>query len=162
MKTFIFLFMVIMAFFIYIFTGNAGTKVKQPVSTPKTDALPTLDDIESEMEKTAPFETTASVIISKQQAISAPDTEPFNESAIPPISEHLTFDQLKNILLVCNPYYPKSSITLNTPVASILRTKAEKETFKSKIANTFHLNSREVEHYMQKNKLLWDWVNLLQ
>ena len=157
MKTFIFLLIVIVALFSYIFTsgGNNIPSQQQPESI--ITQVPTLEMIEE-----SPQHNYASELNSGTAYTDNLDEDMIYNSKTPSIPEYMTFDKFKAILLEINPYYPKSAITLNLPLSSVIRTKQEREAFREKMQNDFHLPVSEIDQMMQQNKLIWDWINRLR
>ncbi len=164
MKMFIFLFILIAAFFTYIFT--AGGKSEPIYTEPRNVAeIPTLEEIEAAVLNEPTTQTDHKH--SSYNTLSETDSSRVHQNTIydtttPPIPEYMTFDKFQALLLEINPYYPKSAITLNLPLSSVIRTKSERETFRQKMLHDFHLSEQQVEQLMQEDKLIWDWINLLR
>ncbi len=162
MKTFIFLFILLISFFVYLFVYTPAEKAKK-VNFSNTLNAPTLDAIEKKMRELSPV-IKEKKIEKKDYTISENlrDSIVYQEDTPKPISEHIAFDTLVEIILQIRPTYPKESITLNTPMNSLLIKDEDKERFKEKIGNNFKLQNGELEKLMKKNRLLWDWVNTLR
>ncbi len=141
MKTFIFIFIVVIGFFYYLFTSqsNYGTTLINSN---------TLEDIE----KQTSIEANQEIIEYTSSSEEAP-TE---------IPEDQTFDTIKSILKEASGREYASNITLNTRINSYLYTLNSREQFKQSIASAFNLSYDEVENQFKENKLVWDWVNKLK
>ena len=163
MKTFIFLFVLVAIFFTYIFVANDRTAPATGGEPQPETEEPTLELLESQSDMPQLFESDS---VWPQSSQTAPDeisrTDTFIDNATPSIPESMTFDQFTEILHRVNPHYPKSAITLDLPMHAIIRTKEEKARFKAEIIRTFHMSESTVEKYMQKNRLVWDWINLFR
>jgi len=159
MKTFIFLLILIVAFFVYIFTADTKSNAQVP-SSDNTPAVLTLEEVETS--QTLPEQPQIEDVPMTDSTTPPTPKELFVEEEPPSIPEYMTFDRFEDILLEVNPHYPKSAITLNLPMNSIIRTKEEKQRFKEKVISTFHLSESEVENYMKENKIIWDWINKLR
>lgn len=157
MKMFIFLLILIVAFFSYIFTSGGNNVVSQREPAPLVQQVPTLEMIEESAEKHSSEDPTPAAPYSDDQ-----DEDILCDSKTPSIPEYMTFDRFEAILLEINPYYPKSAITLNLPLSSVIRTKREKEAFREKMQNDFHLPAEEIDQMMQQKRLIWDWINRLR
>ncbi len=157
MKTFIFLLILIVAFFSYIFTsgGNSVPSQRQPETV--MQQAPTLEMIEESAENHASEDPNPAATYTDGS-----DEDILYDSKTPSIPEYMTFDKFEAILLEINPYYPKSAITLNLPLSSVIRTRREKEAFREKMQNDFHLPAKEIDQMMEQNKLIWDWINRLR
>ena len=156
MKTFIFLIIIIIAFFSYIFmfSSDSGTHIQ-----------PTPESMETEMTNLESFEKSVYERAEKKPRLTSQNLEEIVELSgekAQPISEQMTFDLLTKIIRQINQHYPQNLITLNTPMHSLLRTQEQKTLFKEKVIASFGIKANKVDKYMQKNKLLWDWVNVLQ
>lgn len=177
MKTFIFLLIVIIGLFAYIlFYSSAQTeRIEEIPSLEKVEKIEreilhtveqdTPNKIESKTDMkrrlpqhtdtTVPSDTTDMHSMLTHSAESADET-------LSPISENITYEQLRAIVTESNPRYPKALITLDSPMRSLLPDDETKALFKAHIAETFHLNDEQIEHAMKKNRILWDWVNMLR
>ena len=156
MKTFIFLIIIIIAFFSYIFMFSSDTD---------THIQPEPENIETEMTNLESFEKSVYERAEKKPRLTSQNLEEIVELSgekAQPISEQMTFDLLTKIIRQINQHYPQNLITLNTPMHSLLRTQEQKILFKEKITASFGIKANKVDGYMRKNKLLWDWVNVLQ
>jgi hypothetical protein len=170
MKTFIFLLLVIIGLFGYIlFYTNAQTDRAKMKKTPSLDKI---EQLESEVLQQADTYRNNSTAVSTPSTATGSEhldttdmhtvLSPKEEKRLAPISENVTFEQLQAIIVESNPRYPKSLITLNSYMRSLLPNDESRSLFKAKIAQTFHLSDAQIEEAMQKNRLLWDWVNLLR
>ncbi len=157
MKTFIFLLILIVAFFSYIFTSGGNNVPSQREPKLVMQQAPTLEMIEESAKNHASEEPNPTTIYTDSL-----DEDILYNSKTPSIPEYMTFDKFEAILLEINPYYPKSAITLNLPLSSVIRTRREKEAFREKMRNDFHLPEKEINQMMQQNKLIWDWINRLR
>ncbi len=155
MKTFIFLTILIIAFFSYIFMFTPSTqKAISKQQQPKIE-IANLENFEKSVYEKA----------NKRPKLTSQNLEEIadlSSNSPQPISEQMTFDLLKKIIHLINIHYPDKLITLNTPMHRLLRTPKEKALFEQKVIATFNIKQSEVKRYMKKNKLLWDWVNVLQ
>ncbi len=156
MKTFIFLITIIIAFFTYIFmfSPDINTNVHSPSKSIETK-ITNLESFEKSVYKKA----------EKKPRLTSQNLEEIADLSSDkpePISEQMTFDLLKKIIKQINQHYPQKLITLNTRMRSLLQTPEQKALFKEKITASFGIKANKVDLYMQKNKLLWDWVNVLQ
>ena len=140
MKTFIFIFIVVVGFFYYLFTN-----------TNSYENYTNANSLE-ELEKQNNIETDQEISEYTSRSSEAP-TE---------IPEDQTFDTIKNILKEASGRQYVTNITLNTRISSYLYTVDSKEQFKQGIASAFNLNYDEVQKQFKENKLVWDWVNKLQ
>ena len=166
MKSFVFLFILVAIFFTYIFVINNHTSHVTINKTQPETERPTLELLESQSNMPHTPQFFENDPIWSQPSETIPDnisqTNTFTGNATPSIPESMTFDQFTEILHRVNPHYPKSAITLDLPMHAIIRTKEEKAHFKAEIARTFHMPESTVETYMQKNRLVWDWINLFR
>ncbi len=155
MKTFIFLIILIVAFFSYIF-----------MFSPKTQkAIPQQQKPKIEIANLESFEQSVYEKARKKPKLTSQNLEEIadlSSNAPQPISEQMTFDLLKKIIHLINRHYPDQLITLNTPMRTLIRTPKERALFQQKVTATFNITQKDAQKYMQKNKLLWDWVNVLQ
>ncbi|HIP02861.1 MAG TPA: hypothetical protein EYG75_05040 [Campylobacterales bacterium] len=145
MKTFIFIFIVVLGFFFYLFTNSDKTMTQQT----KERSSYALEDIETKKS------------IQIDQEIIKEETTIQNEAPIA-IPEDQTFDTIKNILKEVSGKEYAPEITLNTRINSYLYTVDAKKKFKQSIASSFNLSYDEVEKGLKDNKLVWDWVNQLK
>ncbi len=182
MKTFIFLLILIIALFGYIFytpAQQSTEKITEEQSAPTLEAVEsdnTTDTIEEEMEhlrkSNKPGKEEPQAQSSKRSEKSTDESFRLTKNiqtqqgtangTLPSIQEDITFVRIKEIIQRVNPHYPQSLIALNTPVASLLPAQSQKEAFEEEIASHFNINIAQVKHYMSKNRLLWDWVNMLR
>ncbi len=162
MKTFIFLFLLLISFFVYLFVYTPAEKAKK-VNFSNTSNSPTLDGIEKKMKE---MTTTQKDNTTQNQEYTISEnlrkSIVYQEDIPKPISEHIAFDTLVEIIFQVNPNYPKESITLNTPMDSVLIKKADRDLFKEMVRSSFKLSDSKIDELMKKNKLLWDWVNTLR
>ena len=140
MKTFIFIFILVVGFFYYLFTGQGNYET--------TINGNTLENIEKQTN-----------IENNQEII---DYTSRSEEAPTEIPEDQTFDTIKSILKEASGRQYASNITLNTRINSYLYTINAKEQFKQGISSAFNLSYDEVEKQFKENKLVWDWVNKLK
>lgn len=179
MKTFIFLLILIVALFGYIFFYASAPQSTDEIV--EAQPVPTLERVE-------PNDTSAAIdeeitelvpVPAKQNNRTERETEIIDDAPsqkkqalnhirangsqkLTPIQEDMTFMQLKEIIARINPKYPQDSITLDTPMRSLLRNDSQREAFVQEIARNFHINHAQLTHYMTRNRLLWDWVNMLR
>ncbi|RUM63434.1 MAG: hypothetical protein DSZ05_08675 [Sulfurospirillum sp.] len=121
------------------------------------EQIPTLE----QLEESAETDFSEDFDLSEQRSSSLEQTNIYSADT-PPIPENMTFDKFESILLEINPYYPKSAITLNLPLSSVIRTEAEKAAFREKMQHDFHLPESKIDQLMKQHKLIWDWINLLR
>lgn len=172
MKTFIFLLIAIVALFGYIFFTPSPqdheeeiVPVAPAVTLASVEPNETTDTIDTEM-----ADTEMALLKNRMQrhattpARTAPTdtTSPVVKNDLPAIQEDMTFLELRGIVHRINPDYPRHLITLDTPMRTLLPTRSEQEAFVEAIGRQFHLNASQTKHYMTKNRLLWDWVNMLR
>ncbi len=141
MKTFIFLFIIVMGFFSFIFFYN-DYKVEQEESEAILKSL-------EEIEKAENLETLKEVT----EYTSLVNEEPTE------IPQEQVFDTIKNILTDASDRIYTQNITLSTKIDSFLYTQASKNQFKEGVSTAFNINLDEVEKLYTKNRLVWDWVN---
>ncbi len=186
MKTFIFLLILIVALFGYIFFYASAPQSTDEIV--EAQPVPTLERIEpndtsaaidEEITELVPAKHPENTQYVKQNNRTERETEIINDAPtqkkqalnrirandsqkLTPIQEDMTFMQLKEIIARINPKYPQDSITLDTPMRSLLRNDSQREAFVQEIARNFHINHAQLTHYMARNRLLWDWVNMLR
>jgi len=158
MKTFIFLLILIASFFSYIFTVGSNRVPSQGQPELVMQQTPTLEIIEKE----SAYNEISEEVQIYENANDTLTANNFDSLETPSIPESMTFDTFSTILCQINPYYPKHAITLNLPLSSVIRTEEEKEAFRKKMQNDFHLPAKEIDQMMQQNKLIWDWINRLR
>jgi len=141
MKTFIFLFIIVMGFFSFIFFYN-DYKTEQEESEAMSSSL-------EELEKTQNLEIQKEV----EEYASLSKEEPTE------IPEEQVFDTIKNILSDASDRTYTQNITLSTRIDSYLYTQTSKDDFKNGISAAFNIDFDKVEKLYEKNKLVWDWVN---
>ncbi len=156
MKTFIFLSILIVAIFSYIFLFQEPRGSEPRTKPAVTPVTPTLESLEALQEAQKPA-TTPKTEETGHSAILSPTQERLD--AIP---EDDTFDRLKTILQSLRPHYRYRNIALNTPLSWFLHTQEDKKAFIDAVATEFHLSHEAVEKGIQKNRILWDWVNQLR
>ena len=162
MKTFIFLFILLIAFFIYLFMYAPPHKDKK-IEDPTIANSLTLDAIEKKVREIK--EIGQEEPVDKKEYSFSENLRKsvvYQENYAKPISENVTFDTLVEIISKIKPNILKESVTLNTPMNLLLTSKEQKERFAEKIADTFKLSDTKTRELMKKNRLLWDWVNTLQ
>ncbi len=161
MKTFIFLFILLISFFAYLFVFSQKQR-EQKLDFNETDDSPSLRAIEKKIEKK--FDSTDQNNKSEEYTFSKKLKQSviYDKEMQKPISENVTFDTLIEIISQIKPDYPKNSITLNTDMNSLLTTKEDKKRFEEKIQENFNLKEPRIKELMKKNRLLWDWVNTLR
>ena len=160
MKTFIFLSILIIGIFVYIFGyQNRAVQAHHAAQTTTADATPTLEHIEREAQAVT---SAAPSPVTEKTAASHELSSLTQRQKLAPIQEDDTFDRLKNILQTVRPNYRYANITLNTPMSLFLRSEQERNAFSEAIASEFHLDYNQVEKGIQKNRILWDWVNQLR
>ncbi len=143
MKTFIFIFILVVGFFFYLFSDSDGTPEKQ-LTEPIAYNLEDLEQNSSEP-----------ILEVKKEAV------PFNEIPVA-IPEDQTFDTIKNILKEASGREYAPDITLNTRINSYLYSVQAKEQFKQGISSSFNLSYDDVDKKFKEYKLVWDWVNQLK
>jgi hypothetical protein len=162
MKTFIFLFILIIAFFAYIFTANNTNNQNKQVRS-VIQQQPTLEILEDSMLSESINKPKIEDIYSTtNEDILDSQTDSLYHSSTPSIPENMTFDEFKAVLIQINPYYPEGAITLNLPLSSVIRTPKEKQQFRKKMKENFHLSETQIDYLLKENKLIWDWINLLR
>ena len=160
MKTFIFLSILIVAIFSYIFLFQEpqGSEPRtKPAVTPVTPTLESIEAVQEEQKPAAKPATAPKTVETEPSTILSPTQERLD--AIP---EDDTFERLKKILQSLRPHYRYRNITLNTPISWFLHTEKDKKAFIDAVATEFHLSDEAVEKGIQKNRILWDWVNQLR
>jgi hypothetical protein len=166
MKTFIFLLILIIAFFTYIFTANSNNSNSDNQNKQVRSVIqqqPTLEILEDSMSHESIEKPKIENIYSiTNEDLPNPDMDSLYKSDTPSIPENMTFDKFKAVLIQINPYYPESAITLNLPLSSVIRTPKEKQLFRKKMKEDFHLSETQIDYLLKKNKLIWDWINLLR
>ncbi len=143
MKTFIFIFILVVGFFFYLFSDSDGIpekKLTEPIAY-------NLEDLEQN--------SSEPILEVKKEAV------PFNEIPVA-IPEDQTFDTIKNILKEASGREYAPDITLNTRINSYLYSVQAKEQFKQGISSSFNLSYDDVDKKFKEYKLVWDWVNQLK
>jgi hypothetical protein len=144
MKTFIFIFILVVGFFFYLFTNsdNAKTNASSKSITYNLEEIEQTSNIKTEQE------VKESTSLSKEEPIAIPEDQ--------------TFDTIKNILKEASGREYGSEITLNTQINAYLYTVNAKEKFKQSLSSRFNLSHDKIEQMSKKNRLVWDWVNDLK
>ncbi len=141
MKLFIFILILVGAFFYYLFFSDSINHKFENNST-------ALEDFEKDYNLKTENEIKEYTSLSNQ----IPDSIP----------EDQTFETIKNLLVKASGRTYSSNITLNTKIRSYLYTINAREEFKQGISSAFNLSYDEVDKKFRENKLVWDWVNQLK